>query len=62
MRRLKWWFNFLKLAYSRHPSWRVHYSDGGRSYPLRHEDAKSLAKTFGPARIEYCRDADGNLI
>ena len=62
MRHIKWLWHFLRLAYSRHPSWRVIYADGNRSYHLRRHDAKSLAKIFGPARIVYSRDENGNLI
>lgn len=56
-----WWNRFLSWL-NDYPSWVITYDDGGKSYPLRREDAETRASLFGGVRIDYARDAHGNLV
>jgi len=60
MRSLRYWWNYFKLADSRHPSWIVTFPDGKRTYPQTRENADTLIKLFGGS-MHYCRDERGYL-
>lgn len=62
IRELVFAWNYMNLAYSRHPSWRIWYVEDGKwSEPLRKHDAAVRAKLYN-GTIHYCRDWQGDLI
>ena len=51
----------IRASFEDDVSWRVVYPDGS-SYPLYREDAEVRCRLYGGLRVEYCRDAAGEII